>query len=65
LAIVAVEAEEEAHIAENPPQATIVAMPSPPRKRPSQRRAASNISSARPALTMNTPIRMNSGSTEN
>ena len=60
---VAAVATDEPQIAANPPQAAIVAMPSPPRRWPRNEFAARNSSRLMPEVVANAPISRNSGTT--
>ncbi len=60
---VAAVATDEPQIAAKPPQATIVAMPRPPRKWPRNAFAARNSSRLMPDVVANAPIRRKSGTT--
>ena len=58
-------ATDEPQIAAKPPQATMVAMPSPPRRWPMKALAARNSSRLMPEVVANEPISRNSGMTAN
>jgi hypothetical protein len=60
---VAAVATEEPEIAAKPPQAAIVATPSPPRRWPRKPFAARNSSRLMPELVTNAPMRRNIGMT--
>ena len=60
---VAAVATDEPQIAANPPQAAIVAMPSPPRRWPRNAFAARKSSRLIPDVVANAPINRNSGTT--
>ena len=60
---VAAVATEEPQIAAKPPQAAIVAMPSPPRRWPRNALAARNSSRLMPDVVAKAPISRNSGTT--